>query len=56
MKRVCRAAALVGVLVARPGAAQNLTVDTSGAGRLIDEALTRSQVMHRPRAPPMIGR
>jgi len=45
VKRVCRAAALVGVLVARPGAAQNLTVDTSGAGRLIDEALNRSQVM-----------
>ena len=47
MKRACRAAALslVGVLVAPPGAAQNLTVDTSGAGRLIDEALNRSQVM-----------
>ena len=47
MKRVCRAAALalLGALAVRPGAAQNPTVDTSGVGRLIDEALNRSQVM-----------
>ncbi len=47
MKRVGRAAALalLGALAVRPGAAQNPTVDTSGVGRLIDEALNRSQVM-----------
>jgi len=47
VKRVCRAAALalLGALAVRPGAAQNPTVDTSGVGRLIDEALNRSQVM-----------
>jgi len=47
VKRVGRAAALalLGALAVRPGAAQNPTVDTSGVGRLIDEALNRSQVM-----------
>jgi len=39
------ALALLGALAVRPGAAQNPTVDTSGVGRLIDEALNRSQVM-----------
>jgi carboxypeptidase Q len=36
--------ALIGILAARSGAAQNLIVDTAGAGRLIDEAMNRSQV------------
>src|SRR6266576_3844643 len=39
------AAVLVAITLAAPAAAQDLTVDTAGAGTLIDQALHRSQIM-----------
>jgi len=46
--RICRAlaaACVVAVLPCRPAHGQDLTVDTAGAGTLIDEALHHSEVM-----------
>jgi carboxypeptidase Q len=39
------AAAVLAVLATHPASGQDLTVDTTGAGALIDEALNRSEVM-----------
>ncbi len=47
--RTCAALALLVVLPPRPGAAQGLSVDTSGAGRLLDQAMNHSEVMQNLR-------
>src|SRR6266542_6564368 len=39
------AAAVIAALCDRPASAQTLTVDTAGAGLLIDQALNHSEVM-----------
>lgn len=49
VRRFAMAAAVALVVAFRPAAAQNLTVDTTGAGTLIDEALNRSAVMEHLR-------